>query len=367
MQNITNVIDSTNGLQASQMKEVCGEEENLILSTGMTLSESDLGQIAKAIAVYSSRGDFYNDTGIVNAINLSPVGLMKYPQTAQIVKGTRVRFSPAFDTNSTSVTLSIASGSTYPVSTKLLEDGDSVSISPGLDSGKIYEATLTTRPDGSLTHWWVNSFVEEHFLRPQSVGISQIQQEAVITSKILDENVTNAKLAEDIQLNKISGGTLAFSKLNMQGTVLRYGTVSEPNVQMSADGFRFAGVGSAGNITPDIKIASYSIASQVASATLFDSTTRTADGHEHRLGQGYTFATPFDTEIPNGRVIFLGAISYIATTTGQTMTAPVILQMGDGATNQEISTMSVHHARQGSADYPINTSQPVYLTILYWA
>ena len=83
------------------------ENNNLILSAGISLSDSDHTQTSKSIAEYSAHGDFYTDTGAANAYVLSAQG-SKYP-TVGYEDGMRVRFWPA-NTNdgSASVTVNVS-------------------------------------------------------------------------------------------------------------------------------------------------------------------------------------------------------------------------------------------------------------------
>lgn len=77
-------------LTADEFNDIPEEEENLITSTGQTLSAGDLHQIAKAVATYAAVGDFYNDSGSANAYVLSPLASFLAP--VKYWDGMRVRF-----------------------------------------------------------------------------------------------------------------------------------------------------------------------------------------------------------------------------------------------------------------------------------
>lgn len=77
-------------LTADEFNDIPEEEENLITSTGQTLSAGDLHQIAKAVATYAAVGDFYNDSGAANAYVLNPLASFLAP--IQYWDGMRVRF-----------------------------------------------------------------------------------------------------------------------------------------------------------------------------------------------------------------------------------------------------------------------------------
>lgn len=258
MENLTDNINAGNDIDANEMKQVTGELENTILSSGITLSDGDLAQLAKAVADYAGRGDYYTDNGITEAFDLSPIGSMRYPET--IVLGQRVRFIPKFSitTLSTSTTLAIASGTTAPVSTVRLDNGETPTISTSMWNTKVYSLVYTQTPDTLTKYWYVDSLVEEEDLQPNAVAGVALQSDSVTTSKILDSNVTtdkianlnvtNAKLAADIQLDKISGGTLDFSEVELDGNSLEFndGTAS---ILISKSAITMADTGESSQVT----------------------------------------------------------------------------------------------------------------------
>lgn len=80
------------------------ENNNLISSAGEALNTSDNFQTSRAVAVYGSGGDFYNDTGAINAYSLSPVGGKVAP--ISYFEGMRASFVPQF-TNTGGSTINV--------------------------------------------------------------------------------------------------------------------------------------------------------------------------------------------------------------------------------------------------------------------
>lgn len=102
------ILDKTDGvstLSASEFNSLKDELENIVTSTGITLSSSDNFQIAKSVANYISAGDFYTESGTANAYVLSPVSSRKAPTA--YVTGMRVRFFPG-NANSGASTINVS-------------------------------------------------------------------------------------------------------------------------------------------------------------------------------------------------------------------------------------------------------------------
>lgn len=92
-------------LDASEWNTVYDEQKNIILSTSQTLSESDVFQIAKAMAIYAAKGDYYEDTGTADAYVLSVPDSKKAPIIYS--DGLRARFKVG-NTNTGASTVNIA-------------------------------------------------------------------------------------------------------------------------------------------------------------------------------------------------------------------------------------------------------------------
>lgn len=89
MQNIP-TKSTGDSLTAAEFNQIPDELENVILSTGQTLSGADLFQLAKAMAHYAAEGDYYIESGAADAYVLSTVGIKQAPSA--YIDGMRVRF-----------------------------------------------------------------------------------------------------------------------------------------------------------------------------------------------------------------------------------------------------------------------------------
>ena len=81
------------------------ENNNLIIGSGQTLSTSDNQQTNKAVAHYAGAGDYYVDSGAVNAYILSTTGAQIAPPT--YATGMRIRFR-AGNANTGASTVNVA-------------------------------------------------------------------------------------------------------------------------------------------------------------------------------------------------------------------------------------------------------------------
>lgn len=61
-------------LTAAEWNQLPSEVQNVIESTGQTLSGNDVKQLAKAIAMYAANGQYYSDEGEANSYVLVPTG-----------------------------------------------------------------------------------------------------------------------------------------------------------------------------------------------------------------------------------------------------------------------------------------------------
>lgn len=131
MRNILTKVDGVDNLTAAEFNDIPDELENMITSAGITLSSSDVNQLAKAIAKYSAGADYYTDGGSANAYVLSPVGSHKAPPA--YFEGMRVRFKPA-NSNTSSSTINVNS-----LGSKAVKRNGSALASGDLSSTKFVE------------------------------------------------------------------------------------------------------------------------------------------------------------------------------------------------------------------------------------
>ena len=142
---VDNVGDTFN---AAEINSTTFELQNAVLDSGQPLSEGDLFQTSKAMAVYASAGDFYIDTGTATAYQLGVIGAKKYPPN--YIEGQRIRFI-ATNTNTATATARI---DTLPV--KDIKDGNGNDLIEGeILTGKqielIYNGTYFILSDNGIS------------------------------------------------------------------------------------------------------------------------------------------------------------------------------------------------------------------------
>jgi len=132
MKNLPNYNDGDT-MPAADFDTIPNELENVITTTGIALSGSDVFQIAKSIANMLAAGDFYADTGAANSYVLSAISLRKTPTA--YVDGFRCRFRVG-NTNTGSSTINVAT-----LGVKSIKKSDGITDpSPGdLPAGEITE------------------------------------------------------------------------------------------------------------------------------------------------------------------------------------------------------------------------------------
>lgn len=374
--------DGISELGADEFNPSQNELENAVTSSGQTLNENDDFQLSKAMVANATHGDYYTDVGTVNAVGLVPIDANVVQSSIEY--GTRVRFKPAFTNTSTVVTLtlgSLASGKLSKYRPEKTGGFYAVPVSD-LDVDKIITAVYTASAYGTPTDYWLidaienvdlqDGCVDQRVIASASVGTTELINESVTSSKIPDLGVPNAKLAADIQLDKISGGTLDITN----ATTINNTTLTDSKIELS----KFAGAGteikkegvrfysnSAIGVSANSRWQILDISNEIDLSSLDDVLTRTEDAHSHRVGQNYTFPTMMDTGIPKDALIFgTACLSYTEQATGQIVHgAPAVIYTYRGDDNYEISSIALHHVRSADADVIPDTSYPVYLTIFY--
>lgn len=171
MQTITTMVDGSTSLPASQFNQIPDELEHLITTAGIILSGSNLYQAAQAVATYCTSGDYYDDIGAVNAIQLQADGTKQYPRDNLI--GTRVRFKPANDNTATSVTVQLGTLTALNVSEVQLANGETPVVGDDFfKTDKYYNLIIDQTPDTLTTYW-----------RPDGASLSGLSNG---TAEILD-------------------------------------------------------------------------------------------------------------------------------------------------------------------------------------
>lgn len=148
------------------------EAQNSVLSSGQALNDADEEQLAKAVAVYAGAGDFYVDSGIVNAYVLSPVNLQKAPPS--YTNGLRARFV-ATNTNSSNSTVNLNG-----LGTKSIKENGVELVAGRIVAGKIIEIQFLSAGDA----------FELVPLHPNSSSVMDLTTagDEIIESIIFDEN-----------------------------------------------------------------------------------------------------------------------------------------------------------------------------------
>ena len=86
---------------AEQFNQIALELKNIITSAGIILSGSDLNQLSKSLAAYSSVSDFYTDIGSANTYVLNPQNPFKAPPA--LYHGMNARFRAGNNNSGASV------------------------------------------------------------------------------------------------------------------------------------------------------------------------------------------------------------------------------------------------------------------------
>jgi len=105
MENLSGKVDNIDNLPAGQWNQPATEQNNIIIQTGQTPVNTDLDQLGKGVAEYVANGNFYLDSGVVNAFILTSIGGKQSVQ--RYVDGMEVSFI-AGTTNTGASTVNIA-------------------------------------------------------------------------------------------------------------------------------------------------------------------------------------------------------------------------------------------------------------------
>lgn len=127
-------------LPAEEWNQVPKEIENIISAFGITLTDSDLNQLGKAMAGYVGSGDFFVDGGVANSIVLTPIGTKQAP--TGYTNGQRVRFrAAAGNTGATIINVNSVG------SKKVRTQTDTALASGNIVAGTQYELTYNSSFD----------------------------------------------------------------------------------------------------------------------------------------------------------------------------------------------------------------------------
>lgn len=134
--------------QSSEFNTFYQNSKNQVVSSGQTMSEADLTQGSKALAIYAATSTFYTDGGTAGDYILSPIDTLLAPDA--LIDGMLVRFKPQ---NNNVLILSVTSitrsGSTATVTTtsphNLVTSGLVLiqGATPEVEYNGIYQITVT--------------------------------------------------------------------------------------------------------------------------------------------------------------------------------------------------------------------------------
>lgn len=137
MQDIATKVEGSQ-LTAAEFNQIPSELENAITSTSQTLTNTDVRQLVKALAIYAAKGDFYTTTGTADAIILSPVSSMQAPIAYYL--GMRIRFIAASE-NTGPVTVSVGQLGSANLKTSEGEDLSKGELSANIEYSATYDGT----------------------------------------------------------------------------------------------------------------------------------------------------------------------------------------------------------------------------------
>lgn len=241
-------------------------------------------------------------------------------------------------------------------------------------AGRSISGTADTATDSDIAKAiFEDGAIGSDALSSNAVTNEKIAGNAVTTSKIADANVTNDKLSNNIQLDKISGGTLSISTgattvLGLNASGISLGVLSEKSMSMYKNGIRFFSNGAPGEEYYHFRAAYYDIASQISSATPIALTTTESGGHSHETGTQFIFAASRETAIPNGATVTGATISYrVLGTSGSRRVCGIsaVPLMQNGGSTLSILSLAVYNQETSSTEFGIDANYPVILTILH--
>lgn len=214
------------------------ENNSLITGSGQVLDTGDSQQTHKAVAVFAAGGDFYTDTGAVNASVLSPVGAKTVPPG--VFQGMRIRFVPA----ATNTGVSTVTNSTWGTETIIAADGTPL-VGGELVVGQEVEASydgsdfkLIRASGGNQTKLTLSSTAEVDLVNtdvPLNVGAAAPNsQQHVEFSKTSIQSKSDATTASALAINPFGGdvviGNSSSDRLSVLSGKVSYanGTVANP-------------------------------------------------------------------------------------------------------------------------------------------
>ena len=235
--------DDITSLPAEDFNDIPREEENLITSGGISLSELDLFQMAKSVANYSATGASYVDTGAANLYSLSTLsaqeGLTRY------LIGTAVRFKVSNTNTNTACTVTVNGVGAIPIHVGYLPNGGTPSVPVGfIVEDETVEIVYDLTPDSVTPYFRVRTFSDAQIT---DVSLTKLTNgQASVESGDLHMDLSAIELffelddgtqQEFLQLNKdeIQLANNASSTNSYQSTITET-TRKRNNIQMVSSG-----------------------------------------------------------------------------------------------------------------------------------
>lgn len=173
MESLTGKVDGVDNLPAAEWNQLPQEVQNVITTTGRTLSSGDTAQLVKSIAEYVARGNYYIDSGAANVYVLA--GSDSLQTITSYEDGAIIRFI-ADNANAGASTINVAG-----LGVKSLTDEAGASLVSGDISAS------------AVSHCYYNSAGDRvHLVKTLSTANSR-----QYTFKTADETVTNNNSVQD--------------------------------------------------------------------------------------------------------------------------------------------------------------------------
>ncbi len=173
-------------LTSGEWNQLAQEIQNIITSSGQTLTNSQLTQAVRSIASYAAISDFYLDSGAANAYVLGPIGSLYSPVSYE--NGMRVRFYTANSSNNATVTVNVNGLGSRNVVT---EDGSSMAVN-GISSTHLNELVY----DGPNSRFKLRIIPQNAMASESQAGIAELATIAEINLGDNSRILTSGRLME---------------------------------------------------------------------------------------------------------------------------------------------------------------------------
>ncbi len=215
------------------------------------------------------------------------------------------------------------------------------------------------------------AIVNRH-LTNDCVESANIQAGSVVNSTIATGAVTNTKLGSDLQLNKISGGTLYIGSgattVLLDQFKMMLGPSSGVNTALYKTGIDCYSANTPGEKSYHFRPAIYEISTELNAGSSDTLNTGSASSHVHAIGTEYYPASSIETDIPNDAHILYSTISYsILGTSGvrKQIGVPCKITAEKGSTTLGIIQLSIYNVETSGSFLAIDFNYDVNLSIFF--